>query len=71
MPPKRRLNHRSDFTAHSAVIVCERPGCLWRCLAHTPASAWRLLADHCRRVHHDHEAAAYALRRSGQTRGVS
>ena len=61
-PPK----HRADFTKHSAVIVCERPTCLWRCQAHTPQSAWRLYAAHCTNTHRDVVTANYALRRAFQ-----
>ena len=61
-PPK----HRADFTAYSAVIVCLRPSCMWRCQTHAPRGAWRLYAAHCRNGHDDAKSADYAARRAFQ-----
>lgn len=64
-------NHTTDFTAYSAVIVCERTGCMWRCSATARASAWLLYADHCRRAHADDRSAADARKRAGAPAHVS
>ena len=64
-------NHKIDFTNHSAVIVCSRPGCLWRCGATDRRSAWRLYAGHCLFVHHDPQGAAQARHSAGAPNYVS
>ena len=64
-------NHKIDFTNHSAVIVCNRPGCLWRCGATDRRSAWRLYARHCLFTHEDATTARQARRAAGATNYVS
>lgn len=64
-------NHKIDFTNHSAVIVCSRPGCLWRCGATDRRSAWRLYAGHCLFVHHDPTSARDARKHAGAPNYVS
>lgn len=63
--------HHTDFTPYSAVIVCKRADCPWRCGATDRRSAWRLYAAHCRYVHQDWQAAAAARRYAGAPNYVS
>ena len=60
--PKRPPAYHIDSTPHTAVVLCQRPGCTWRGFAHTKPSAYRLVAAHLRRVHDDPETAWYADR---------
>ena len=60
--------HTISITKFSAVVVCRRPDCYWRGLAHTPASVWRLLGAHARDVHHDPDAADYCRKRAAKAR---
>lgn len=64
-------NHLVDFTAHSAVIVCTRERCLWRCSATERRAAWRLYAAHCLYVHDDTTTARRARRSAGAPDFVS
>lgn len=43
--------YRIDATQHTAVAICDMPGCGWRGLSHTRTTAQRQMADHLRRAH--------------------
>ncbi|GMV27715.1 MAG: hypothetical protein AMXMBFR58_37460 [Phycisphaerae bacterium] len=70
--PKKSPNYLIDSTLHTAVVVCQRPGCTWRGFAHTKPSAYRLVAAHLRHVHDDATNAYFADRSAREhNRGVS
>lgn len=58
--PKSPAAYTIDSTPDSAVVVCRKPGCQWRGLAHTKPSAYRLVAAHLRRTHDDKITASNA-----------
>ena len=55
-----------DSTRYSAVVACQL--CAWRASGHTKASMYRLVADHLRRAHGAHTAAAHADESAGRWR---
>lgn len=58
--PKAEPAYKIDSTPNSAVVVCKKPGCRWRGIAHTKPSAYRLVSAHLRHVHDDKVTAANA-----------
>lgn len=59
--PKDKRRYIIDSSPYVAVVVCKYgDGCKWRASAHTKPSAYRLVADHLARAHHDKRAAGTA-----------
>ncbi|AKI28617.1 hypothetical protein GMA5_3 [Gordonia phage GMA5] len=52
-----------DATEYSAVVRCTM--CPWRGFSHSKSVAYRQVATHLDRVHHDYRASHDARRRAG------